>query len=876
MATRRSPSDTPLMRQFLEIKAEHPTGILFFRMGDFYEMFFEDAVIAANALDLTLTSRDKGKPDAVPMCGLPHHAARNYIARLTEQGFKVVICEQVEDPKLAKGLVKRAVVQIVTPGVVVDDEVLDPKTARFLASVCPQARGPRWGLAYLDVSTGEFRATELDSLAELAAELTRVAPREILAGHKELGAGPMQRLAERFRDTAYTGVQRRKEGEIEPLLSSALAGSLEELGLASLPLAAQAAADALQYARETQPTGTLPISRLQMYQSGQSVVLDEAAVANLELVQTLVGGKKLGSLLDVLDCTKTATGGRTLRRWLLYPLLDLAEICARQDAVQYLVEKAGMRSDLREALREVYDIERLAGRLSLGVASPRDLGRLRSSLEKLPVVAKLVRGSKTDAVPQMLALDAELLQTLKGVAMALAKALVDEPPLVTKDGGMIREGFCTQVDETRRLATGGKDAILAIEAREREATGISKLRVKYNRVFGYYIEVSRGSIESVPAHYVRKQTVAAAERYVTTELAELETKILEAQDALVARELVLFRELCAAALTSIEEMRKAGQLVASIDALASLAEVAHQSGYVRPTVDGSEVLNIVDGRHPVVERMVGEGAFVPNSCHMDTDKEQLVLITGPNMAGKSTYMRQVAHIVLMAQMGGFVPAVSATIGLVDRVFTRVGAADNLARGESTFMVEMRETANILSGATRRSLVVLDEVGRGTSTFDGVSIAWAVSEFLHDAIGARTLFATHYHELTRLAETRPRVKNLSVAVREVDGKIVFLRQVVEGGASRSYGIDVARLAGLPRSVISRSRQILAELERGQLHGESSQMTLFSSVAAQSAPIPQNESHALCEKLESIDPHRVTPIEAIAILAELKELSTRQAN
>ncbi len=873
---RRSPSDTPLMRQFLEVKAEHPTGILFFRMGDFYEMFFEDAVIAAKALDLTLTSRDKGKPDAVPMCGLPHHAARGYIARLTEQGFKVVICEQVEDPKLAKGLVKRAVVQIVTPGVVVDDEVLDPKTARYLASVCPESKGPRVGLAYVDVSTGEFRATELDSIAELAAELTRVAPREILVGHKELEQGPIKRLRERFRDTAYTAVTRRTADEAEALLSGALADSLPELGLGELPLATLAAADVLQYARETQPTGTLPVSRLQIYRSGQAVVLDEAAVANLELVQTLVGSKKSGSLLEVLDRTKTATGGRTLRRWLLYPLLDLDAIEARLDAVQYLVEQASMRAKLRDALREIYDIERLAGRLSLGVASPRDMGRLRWSLQQLPSVGKLLKAAgKGATVPALLSIDAALLKTLKSVADRLAESLVDEPPLVTKDGGLIRDGFCARVDEHRGLASGGKEAILAIETRERAATGISKLRVKYNRVFGYYIEVSRGSIESVPAHYVRKQTVASAERYVTSELAELETKILEAQDALVAREQELFAELCSRAVESIEQILEAGQIVANVDALASLADVAHDFGYVRPTVNDSESLAIVDGRHPVVERMVGAGEFVPNSCHMDTSDAQLVLITGPNMAGKSTYMRQIAHTVLMAQMGSFVPASQATIGLVDRVFTRVGAADNLARGESTFMVEMRETAAILSGATRRSLVVLDEVGRGTSTFDGVSIAWSVSEYLHDAIGARTLFATHYHELTRLAETRPRVKNLSVAVREVAGKIVFLRQVVEGGASRSYGIDVARLAGLPRSVISRSRQILAELERGQLHGESSQLTLFSALSTPAAQVDA-DSVALCEKLESIDPHRVTPIEAIALLAELKELSSGPAN
>lgn len=867
---RRDPADTPLMRQFLQVKAEHPTGILFFRMGDFYEMFFEDAVIAAKALDLTLTSRDKGKPDAVPMCGLPHHASRGYIARLTEQGFKVVICEQVEDPKTAKGLVKRDVVQIVTPGVVVDDEVLDPKSARYLASVVPQSRGPRWGLAYVDVSTGEFRATEVDSLAELAAELTRVAPREILVSHQDLLGTSVKKLCERFK-VAYTGIERRDDAQVTKLLETSFAASLVELGLEERGLAAQAAADALQYARATQPTGTLPLTRLQLYQPGQSVVLDEACVANLELTQTLVGGKKAGSLLAVLDRTKTATGGRMLRRWLLYPLLEVAEINARHDAVQYLIDNASLRAELRDELASVYDIERLAGRLSLGVVNPRDMGRLRSSLQSLPGLAKLLSKGKSKAkVPGLLQIDSKLLKTLSDVANKLAEGLVDEPPLVTKDGGIIRDGYCKVVDENRTLATGGKDAILAIEQRERKATGISKLRVKYNRVFGYYLEVGRAFADKVPSHYVRKQTVATAERYVTSELAELETKILSAQDALVTRELELFKKLCSGAGACISEILSAGQNVASIDALASLADVAHDLGYVRPTVDTSEVLDIVDGRHPVVEMHVGQGEFVPNSCRIDTNDEQLLLITGPNMAGKSTYMRQVAHIVLMAQMGGYVPASKARIGVVDRVFTRVGAADNLASGDSTFMVEMRETAAILSGATRRSLVVLDEVGRGTSTFDGVSIAWAVSEYLHDAIGARTLFATHYHELTRLAVSRPRVANYSVAVKEVNGRIVFLRQVVPGGASRSYGVDVARLAGLPRSVIARSRQILAELDRGELHGESSQLTLFSAVAQ--APVDtSDDTAALCERLDSIDPHAITPIEAIAILAELKQLS-----
>jgi DNA mismatch repair protein MutS len=877
---RRKPADTPLMRQFLQVKAEHPDAILFFRLGDFYEMFFEDAVLTAGLLDLALTSRDKGREDAVPMCGVPHHAARGYIAKLTELGHKVVLCEQVEDPRQAKGLVRREVVRIVTPGIVLDDEILEPKAARYVAAVVETRAGADYGLALLDVSTGEFRVTGLDTLDEVAAELARAEPREVLVGEASTVAAE---LGARYR-AVYSPValldKAAARAELDKVLGEPVAG---ELGHALV----QAAAAAVTYARRTQPAGALPLSRLQVYHQGDAVVLDEAAIVNLELCRTLIEGKKEGSLLSVIDATCTAPGGRALRRWLLYPLTEVAPIRRRHDAVEHLVERAALRLEARQALRRIHDLERIAGRISLGVATPRDLDQLRASLARVPELVRLVAGQGevlAVEVPELLRAEPALVAELEDVAALLDETLADEPPAALKDGGVIRDGYCELIDEHRRLADGGRDAIEAIEARERDRTGISSLRIKYNRVFGYYLEVTRSQLGRVPDDYVRKQTIATGERYVTGELADLEAKIVAAQETLAQREAELFRQLAAKVGEHLAALKRAAELVAVIDVCAGLAEVAAASRYVRPTVDDGETIVIEEGRHPVVERMVPEGSFVPNDCRLDPRDDQLVLITGPNMAGKSTFMRQVAQIVLLAQMGSFVPASAARIGLVDRIFTRVGAADNLARGESTFMVEMRETSAILAGATRRSLVVLDEVGRGTSTFDGVSIAWAVSEYLHDAIGARTLFATHYHELCALAQFRPRVRNLSVAVSEHDGEVVFLRRVVEGGASRSYGIDVARLAGLPRSVVARARQILGQLESGQAFGTSSQLSLFT-VAAAAPPIaepapagpepfaePDPAAAEVLDRLRGLEPDQTTPLEALTLLAALKRLAS----
>jgi DNA mismatch repair protein MutS len=868
------------MRQFLDVKDRHPDAIVFFRLGDFYEMFFEDAITAARLLDLTLTTRDKGKEDAVPMCGVPHHAARGYVARLVELGHKVVIAEQVEDPRLAKGIVKREVVRIVTPGVQLDEEALDAKAPRYLAAVVPVgARGP-FGLAYLDVTTGEFRATSVGDVDALADELARIDAKELLADavHFDQDGGVLAKLGARFRGLVLSPAPVPDEAAARDRLDEAVGGAPAEL--ARLPGAARAAAAAVDYARATQPGGALPLVRLAATMAGDTLVLDEACQQNLELTQTLLERRKRGSLLGVLDECVTAPGGRLLRRWLLFPLTDVAQIRRRQDAVEVLVAEASLRAELRRELGDVYDLERLAGRIKLGTASPKDLLALRRSLERLPELAALLGRIPGAALAptELLTWASTELGPLAAVAVDIAKTLVDDPPPALGQGPLLRPGAHAEADELRALADGGKDQILAIEAREKERTGIASLKVRYNRVFGYYLEVTRSNLRAVPADYVRKQTLANAERYITPELAELEAKVLGAEDKLAALERQAFDALRKRVAARLGELMAAAGRVATLDVACALAEVAHRRGWVRPVVDDGERLEIEDGRHPVVEELAAAGGFVPNDCALEPSGAQILVITGPNMAGKSTYMRQVAQIALLGQMGSFVPAKRAHLGVCDRMFTRVGAADNLARGESTFMVEMRETAHILAHATRRSLVVLDEIGRGTSTYDGVSIAFAVAEYLLDAVGAKTLFATHYHELTALAARKSRVKNVSMAVREQAGQVVFLRRVVDGGAPKSYGIEVARLAGLPRSVVARARQVLAELEESE--GRSSAQLELLGPGARGGPAPAPSSpplpagaHDVCARLSDLDPDHLTPIQALAALADLKHRLTK---
>ncbi|HEY1585969.1 MAG TPA: DNA mismatch repair protein MutS, partial [Polyangia bacterium] len=807
------------MRQYLEIKEAHPDCIVFFRLGDFYEMFFDDAVVVARSLDLTLTSRDKGKENPIPMCGVPHHAARHYLAKLVTRGFKVAVAEQVEDPKVAKGIVKRQVVRIVTPGTITDDEQLEPKAAHYLVAL--YAEGGAVGLAHLDVTTGEFAATQV-ALRDLVDELARLEPREVLhAGLDEAELAAVRaRIKTAWAELPAPGLYNAARAEVELVAATGRELPRDQKGALALgALALRAAIAVVKYAADTQPAGALPLTQLVPYEASEHLVLDEATRANLELFVTLIGGKKEGALFGVLDETRTSMGGRLLRRWLAAPLRDVAQIRRRHDAVEWLVEHAALRAELRVALAEIYDLERLAGRATLGVATPRDLVALARSLGKLPDVRALLHASFSGdaaarlAHPELLELPSTDEALCRDVAGEIARTLADDPPAQWRDGGFMRRGFSRELDELSELSEGGKGKILEIEARERERTGITSLKVRYNRVFGYYLEITRSNLDRVPADYVRKQTLANAERFVTAELADYEAKILGADERRIALELEAFDRLRRRVAECARRILPLAELVARLDALAALAEVAHFSGYVRPEVDTSLRLEVEDGRHPVVEKLAAAGRFVPNDTTLDPDDAQLMVITGPNMAGKSTVMRQTALIVVMAQLGSFVPARRARVGIVDRVFTRVGASDNLARGESTFMVEMRETAHILSHATRRSLVVLDEIGRGTSTYDGVSIAWAVAEHLHDRIGCKTMFATHYHELTALVETRPRVRNFSTAVREWKEEIVFLHKLVPGGASRSYGIQVARLAGLDKAVVGRARQILDALERG---------------------------------------------------------------
>ncbi len=818
---------TPVMRQYLEVKERYFDCIIFFRLGDFYEMFYDDAVVASQLLDLTLTARDKQRETPVPMCGVPYHAAKHYVAKLVALGKKVAICDQVEDARKTKKIVRRAVTQVITPGVILEEEQLEPKAGHYLAAICLGGDGQTLaGIAYLDVSTGEFAATEV-SAGDASEELARIDAAELLVVPEFGGPAASAGATKPSSATAELATQLHKRlrvavGHSRAYASQedrALLAPLVGTGIDSLPVwLAAAAAACMRYAQATQPTGGLPLYRLRLYRPGESLIIDESTRANLELLQTLMERKRQGSLIGVIDQTKTAMGGRLLRRWLLEPLQDLPSISRRHDAVEWLVERQSLRQALRELLGEIYDLERLAGRLGAQVATPRDLYSLGQGLLQVPkLVAMLLQaessadGSGAKPLPALLDLGPDLCQD---VADCIVKAIADNPPIIWREGGFIRRGYSERLDECIDLSQGGKDRILAIEERERERSGISSLKIRYNKVFGYYIEITRANLARVPADYIRKQTTANAERYVTSELAEYEATVLGAEEKRVELEIELFEALRKELLATTQRLLQLAERVAQIDTLAGLGELAHRNGYVRPTMTAGLRLSIEEGRHPVVEQMAERGRFVPNDTLLDPDgpgAEQMLILTGPNMAGKSTVMRQVALISIMAQMGSFVPAERAEIGVVDRVCTRVGASDNLARGESTFMVEMRETSQILDRATRRSLVILDEIGRGTSTYDGVSIAWAVAEYLHDVVGCKTLFATHYHELAALAESRPRVRNFSVAVRKWQGEIVFLHKLVAGGPNRSYGIEVPGVAGLPRIVVDRARQILAELE-----------------------------------------------------------------
>ncbi|NOY80693.1 MAG: DNA mismatch repair protein MutS [Kiritimatiellaeota bacterium] len=799
---------TPAMRQYMQAKKETPAdAILLFRMGDFYELFFDDAKRAAPLMDVVLTQRA-----GVPMCGVPYHALETYVARLLEGGVKVAIAEQVEDPKLAKGLVKRAVTRVITPGTVLDGQGLNAGRNNFLAAVSVGARG-RFGMAMLDVTTGEFRVTELAGTAELETELHRLRPAECLV---PAGLHTKWEADGGFPETSPNLVWTPLEDwRFDPALAHEElcrhfgTASLDGFGCRDRPLAVGAAGAVFYYARESLRRDLVHVTRTRYYHPTETMVLDRIAQRNLELVESIFPDAREATLLSVLDATATPMGSRTLREWVLRPLRDIGAINRRLDVVDVLVRDPMLLAELREALGPVRDLERTIVRLNLGTANARDLVVLRHGLEAVPGLRALLAGVDLELVREL----REALDPSPELAARIRNAIVDEPPATLRDGGIFRDGFNEELDELRRAAVEGKDWIAALQVHEQERTGIKSLKVRYNKVFGYFIEVTRANLALVPPEYTRKQTLVNAERFITPELKEIESKILGAEERSKGLEYDLFQELREQAVARTAAVQELARAVGVLDALASLAEAAVRNNYRRPELTPGAVLDIRDGRHPVLERLMQDEPFIPNDVFLNNTDNQIAIITGPNMAGKSTYIRQTALIVIMAQMGGFVPAASARIGVVDRIFTRVGAADDLSRGQSTFMVEMVETANILNNATAASLIILDEVGRGTSTFDGLSLAWAVAEYLHDCpeVKARTLFATHYHELTELALTKSGVRNYNVDVREWGEQVVFLRKIVPGAADKSYGIHVARLAGLPESLIQRAREVLENLE-----------------------------------------------------------------
>ena len=846
---------TPMMARYLEVKAEHPGTLLLFRMGDFYELFYEDAELAASALGITLTSRDKGSPNPVPMAGFPHHALRTHLSKLIRRGHRVAVCEQMEDPATAKGMVRREVTQVVTPGTLTDDDLLEPTRSNFLAALHRPKKGDV-GLSWLDVSTGRFVAADL-APGDLADELARVAPAELLIAEGTGTPDAADRLG--CLVTERPAFAFGRDAAVERLRDHFGTATLSGFDLDDAGPGVAAAAALLDYAAETQKAALPHIVALKPYRCDDCLRIDEATRRSLELTRTLATGDRAGSLLSVLDETRSAPGARLLADWLAEPLTDAAQITARHDAVGELKDAPTVCGDVRRALGDVSDLERLAGRAATRRASPRDLDALGRTLGLLPTIKDLLAGR---AAARLGELDGEI-DPLPALRAHLEAALADDPPVQTGEGGVIRGGFFPKLDELRSLAKGGKEWIAGYRAKEAERTGISSLKVGFNKVFGYYLEVTGTHKDKVPDDYSRKQTLKDRERYITPELKEYEETVLRAEERAVALEAELFAALRERVASFVPQLQATAGALAELDVLTCFAHLAATRRYVRPELSAEPVLKIVAGRHPVLDVLKPGGEFVPNDTRL-SPRDRVHLITGPNMAGKSTYIRQTALITVLAQCGSFVPADAATVGLADRVFARVGAGDDLGRGQSTFMVEMTETARILNAATDRSLVILDEIGRGTSTYDGLSLAWAVTEHLHDAVKARTLFATHYHELTALAGDLPALSNRHVAVAERDGEIVFLHTIREGAASQSYGIHVAKLAGVPRAVLDRAAEVLHRLEE---NGEpprngrkrERQPSLF---------LPELPPHPALERLKGLDCDRLTPMEALRTLSELR--------
>ena len=862
---------SPMMQKYLETKEEYKDCILFYRLGDFYEMFFEDALIAARELEITLTGKDCGLPERAPMAGIPHHAAEVYAEKLIEKGYKVAICEQLEDPKTAKGIVKRGVIRILTPGTIVESNLLEEKKNNYIMSICKS--GIYFGVSVCDISTGEFYSSEIKSennFALLLDEIARFAPSEIIANSMMFECQEeMDKIRERFSIYMSRFSDKFFTDDVGNLTLdyNIIENKKEVTNLKEKPLAVKSINALLEYLNETQMTSLEHINTITIYSLSKYMSLDINARRNLEITEKMRDKSKKGTLLWVLDKTSTSMGGRLLRRWLNDPLLEVKEIQERLDAVKELKDNMMLRGEITDTLKKVYDIERLAGKMTYGNANARDMITLKNSLERLPEVKSVLAMCQSHKLKELY----ENLDELKDVFALIEKSIVEDPPMTIKDGGIIKLGYDEEIDTLKKASTEGKTWLAKLEADEKEKTGIKTLKVGYNKVFGYYIEVSKSFVSQVPERFIRKQTLTTGERYITDELKTIENQILGAEEKVVNLEYNAFVEIRTEIAKNIKRLQKTANVVSTLDVLASFAQVAEDMNYCMPVVKDDGIIKIKEGRHPVIEKMIGSGNFVPNDTYLDKEGDRLAIITGPNMAGKSTYMRQVALITLMAQVGSFVPATEAQIGVVDKIFTRVGASDDLSMGQSTFMVEMMEVATILKEATENSLVILDEIGRGTSTYDGLSIAWAVAEYIanKEKCGAKTLFATHYHELIELADKQEGIKNYSIAVKEKGEDIIFLRKIVEGGTDESYGIHVARLAGVPKVVTKRADEILTSLERKSMLSGKKQEKENKKVVEGQFDMFNFKLAEIAHEIDKINLNELTPIDALNTLMKIKE-------
>ncbi|MFC1877078.1 DNA mismatch repair protein MutS [Thermodesulfobacteriota bacterium] len=864
-------SATPMIQQYLTVKEEYPDAILFYRMGDFFEMFFEDAEKASRLLDITLTSRNKKADTPIPMCGVPHRAVQGYIARLIEKGYKVAICDQVEDPSTAKGLVKREVVRVVTPGMILENELLDEKSNNYVLSALFENN--RIGLSYLDISTGAFRMMETGNMGAVIEETFRISPSEVILpppGDNDPNIARYIQAVKEFQPTILEAKAFEYRPARDRLLKSFGTVSLEGFGCEKLRQGIRAAGALVFYVQETQKQQLEHIRRIEAYSLDSYLFIDDQSYQNLEVEKNLHSGTRKGTLLSAMDLTMTAMGSRMLKQWMRYPLKDTTRIISRYDAVDESRNQYQSTCEIRDHLNRIYDIERLRSKISMGHANARDLLSLKQSLQNLPVISHLLTNFQSPLFE--LSFD---LPSLESLAQHIEQAVREDAPPTLHEGGIVREGFDPALDELIQITRDGKSWLVNLEKQEKERTGITALKVRYNKVFGYYLEIPKTRLDNVPAHYIRKQTLVNAERFITEELKTFEDKVIGAEDKRAEMEFEILNTIKARVMDKNDDLEAAGSFLARLDCLLTLAIISLENNYTRPDINTDGLLHIQDGRHPVIEKMIPGERFVPNTLSMDNHQNQVLIITGPNMAGKSTVLRQVALTVLMAQMGSFVPAKKASISVTDRIFTRVGALDNLSQGQSTFLVEMQETANILNNASCESLVIMDEIGRGTSTFDGLSIAWAVAEFLHDVngTGVKTLFATHYHELTELSKEKERVKNFNITVKEWNEEIIFLRKLVEGGTNRSYGIQVARLAGIPETVIQRATRILADIENKSFTLPSSRDQGRPNQGKQPLQVQlelfKGYDHIVIKEIQALDTARMTPLDALNFLHSLQD-------